>query len=111
MQAHAIGAPPRPSAKPARRPGRWCSALAAALVGAATLTVAAGTADADTRDPCADLAHRAASNVDLAAGFLAFGDVLFNMGFGDLAQEHYDMGSYFADAATQYFSDYDNLGC
>ena len=41
--------------------------MAAALVGAATLTVAAGTADAETRGPCADLAHRAASNVDLAA--------------------------------------------
>ena len=49
--------------------------------------------------------------MDLAAGFLAFGDVLFNMGFGDLAQEQYDMGTYFADAATQYYSDYDNLGC
>ena len=81
------------------------------VVGAATLTVAAGTADAETCDPCADLAHRAASNMDLAANFLAFGDVLLIPGFSSLAQEQHDIGNYFVDAATLYYSDYDTMAC
>ena len=111
MQAHHNEAVPRPSAKLARQLGRWRTATAAALVGAGILAVAAGTADAETRDPCADLAHRAAWHVDVANRWLAYGDVLSNLGLYDLAQEQYDIGTYFADAATLYYSDYERLGC
>ena len=113
MQALSTGAPPRTSAKPARRLGPWSTATAAALVGAATLTltVAAGAADAETRDPCADLAHWAQSSMDIATNFLGFGNVLLNLGFSDLALEQFDMGNYFVDAAALYYSDYENMGC
>lgn len=79
-----------------RRLGRWSSATAVALVCGGSLAVASGTADAETRNPCADLAHRMAYSLDLARWYLASGSMLLDIGATDAGMDHIDIGQYFA---------------
>ena len=86
-------------------------ASSAALVVAGTLAFTAGAARAETRDPCADLAHKARVHLDMARGWNALGNTLIDIGFYSNASDAFAAGDYFSTAAEVYLSDARALDC
>ena len=99
--------------RPRTRVGRLLGrpAIAAALVAAGTLAVAGGTADAQPRNPCADVAHRAQQHLDIAHGWWVVGMTYYNLGYDELATGMFDTAQYFTDAYELYVNDLADMGC